>query len=211
MNSHAAAVGSSPESWKGCARFLCGAEHSRHFPADTGREIAFAGRSNAGKSSAINRLMNNKKLARCGRTPGCTQQINFFELGADTRLVDLPGYGYARMPESRHQALMRLLGSYLSHRSCLRGVVLLSDARHPLGPLDQDFLAQLSENEIPCALLLTKSDKLSRNGATAILHQTRDKIENYPFLQHIQLFSSLNGSGIDKFNAILRQWTAEKL
>src|SRR5919106_6455966 len=147
------------------ARFLASAHELRELPPDIGAEVAFAGRSNAGKSSAINALTHRKRLAFVSKTPGRTQTINFFDCGANRRLVDLPGYGYAAAPEKERAHWGRLISAYLQGRRSLRGVVLIVDARHPLTPLDRQLLGWHAPSGQPLLVLLTKSDKLGREEA----------------------------------------------
>ena len=142
--------------------FLTSAPSIKQCPADTGREIAFAGRSNAGKSSAINTLTRTKGLARTSKTPCRTQLINFFELGADRRLVDLPGYGYAKVPIAMKREWDKHLAEYLQMRQSIAGLVLLMDIRHPLQEFDQQMLNWAAQAGLPVHILLTKADKLKR-------------------------------------------------
>lgn len=147
--------------------FVTSAPDIRHLPADTGIEIAFAGRSNAGKSSALNTLTNQKNLARTSKTPGRTQLINLFAVAEGKRLVDLPGYGYAQVPEEMKIKWQRALGEYLEKRQCLKGLVVLMDIRHPLKDLDQQMIEWAVDSDIPVQILLTKVDKLSSGAAKA--------------------------------------------
>ena len=140
--------------------FLTSAPNIRAIPADEGIEIAFAGRSNAGKSTALNALTNQKNLARTSKTPGRTQLINLFEVENGCKLVDLPGYGYAAVPEQMKIQWQKSLGEYLQHRQCLAGLVVLMDIRHPLKDLDQQMIDWAVSAELPVLLLLTKADKL---------------------------------------------------
>ena len=144
------------------AEFLTSASRLSQCPPDTGREVAFAGRSNAGKSSAINRLTGNKKLARTSKTPGRTQLINFFTLAEECYLVDLPGYGYAKVPPEVKLKWQRELERYLQDRQSLRGLVLLMDVRHPLQEFDRLMLNWAHASHMPVHLLLTKADKIGR-------------------------------------------------
>ena len=144
------------------ASYYISAHHLSDLPPPTGIEVAFAGRSNAGKSSAINTLANHNRLAFVSKQPGRTQLINFFSLGENRFLVDLPGYGYAKVPHAIKDHWQKILATYLSERSCLFGLVLVMDIRHPLTPLDQQMLEWFSLNKKPIHILLTKADKLSR-------------------------------------------------
>lgn len=171
-----------------------------------GVEIAFAGRSNAGKSSAINSLANRGRLAFVSKTPGRTQHINFFQLGGGRFLVDLPGYGYAKVPAEIRQHWEHLLSTYLQTRESLHGMVLIMDVRHPLTPLDRRMLTWFASTGKPVHILLTKSDKLSRREAGKIL---RDVLlflrEAYPQCS-VQLFSSMTKEGVDEAAALLGTW-----
>ena len=191
------------------ARFLTSAARLGQCPPDTGREVAFAGRSNAGKSSAINSLTNNKKLAKTSRTPGRTQLINFFELSASQRLVDLPGYGFAKVPRSVQQEWTRLMEEYLRKRRCLRGLVLLMDVRHPLQPFDEQLLAWGAAAAMPVHVLLTKADKLKRGAANAVLLQVRARLRKHPGQVSAQLFSALKHEGHGELTAVLDIWLTD--
>jgi len=191
------------------AHFLTSAARLAQCPPDTGWEAAFAGRSNAGKSSAINSLTNNKKLAKTSRTPGRTQLINFFELSDSQRLVDLPGYGFAKVPRSVQQEWTRLMEDYLQKRQCLRGLVLLMDVRHPLQPLDEQLLAWGAAAAMPVHVLLTKADKLKRGAATTALLQVRARLDKHPGQASAQLFSALKHEGHAELGAVLDAWLTE--
>ncbi|SEM79397.1 ribosome biogenesis GTP-binding protein YihA/YsxC [Halomonas caseinilytica] len=190
------------------ARFLTSAPTLAKCPADTGAEVAFAGRSNAGKSSAINVLTRQKALARTSKTPGRTQLINFFTLGDDTelRLVDLPGYGYAKVPDAVKLEWQRHLSDYLQHRTSLRGLVLLMDVRHPLTEFDQTMLGWADEQDMPVHILLTKADKLKSGAAKNALQQVRSQLREWQDLVSIQLFSALKKQGIEEVHARLDDW-----
>jgi GTP-binding protein len=188
------------------AKFLISAAKFQQCPPDTGWEVAFAGRSNAGKSSAINSLTNNKKLAKTSRTPGRTQLINFFELSSSQRLVDLPGYGFAKVPLAVKQAWTKELETYLQNRRCLRGLVLLMDVRHPLQPFDQQMLDWALQASMPVHVLLTKADKLKRGAAGSALLQVRAKLRPHADLASAQLFSALKHDGHPELIAVLNAW-----
>lgn len=190
------------------ARFTISAPSLRECPADQGAEVAFAGRSNAGKSSAINRLTENKKLARTSKTPGRTQQINFFELGEQQRLVDLPGYGFAKVPPEVKRKWEKHLEEYLRQRQCLRGLVLLMDIRRPLGAFDSTMLAWAIESEMPVRILLTKADKLSGGAAKTELLKVRKQLLAYGDRVQAQLFSALKGTGLEELREQLDMWLA---
>ena len=179
----------------------------QHLPPSEGVvEIAFAGRSNAGKSSAINSLANRGRLAFVSKTPGRTQHINFFQLGSGRFLVDLPGYGYAKVPAEIRQHWEHLLSTYLQTRESLHGMVLIMDIRHPLTPLDRRMLDWFGSTGKPVHVLLTKADKLSRQQSAKILKNVLLLLcETYPQCS-VQLFSSMTGEGVDEAAALLGTW-----
>lgn len=177
-------------------------------PAD-GPEIAFAGRSNAGKSSAINALAGHTRLAYVSKTPGRTQLLNFFRLPCGARLVDLPGYGYAAVPEKIRRQWQGLIEDYLKMRPNLVGLVLMMDARHPLTALDQQMIGWFAPSGRPIHVLLTKSDKLSRAAAAAVLNQVRAALAKYNSDGErftVQLFSSLTKTGIEECERVVGEW-----
>ncbi len=181
--------------------------HSAHrlaqLPADAGREAVFAGRSNAGKSSVINALAGQKKLARTSRQPGRTRQINFFAVDHDTRLVDLPGYGYARAPGSLRQHWGQLINAYLERRRCLAGLILIVDIRRCLTEPDVQMLDWCENKNLPAHILLNKADKLSRSaGRQALATVARDLGEN----TGVQLFSAAKKQGLDELCGVLDEW-----
>lgn len=188
------------------AKFYTTVNHIRDLPHHGGREVAFVGRSNAGKSSAINTLANHTRLAFTSKTPGRTQHINFFTLGDGNFLVDLPGYGYAQVPSAVQAHWEQLLGQYLQTREELAGLVLIMDARHPLTERDQDMLDWFLPSNKPVHILLTKSDKLSRQQAGHTL-RTVNKflLDHFPHCS-VQLFSSLKKQGMDEAEKIIRDW-----
>ena len=189
------------------AVFAFSANREAQFPAAARVEIAFAGRSNAGKSSALNTLTNQKTLARVSRTPGRTQLINDFALpDAGCFLVDLPGYGYAEVPEQVRAHWQALLGRYLLQREVLRGVVLLMDIRHPMKELDIRMLECCAERQLPAHVLLTKADKLSRSVAEKQLRALRSELLNWHAPFSVQLFSSLKRLGLPELVAQLDAW-----
>lgn len=190
------------------ARFLISAPTLALCPDDTGVEVAFAGRSNAGKSSAINALTQQKALARTSRTPGRTQLINFFSVMNDEtrRLVDLPGYGYAKVPEAVKLEWQQHLSDYLRGRFSLRGLVLLMDVRHPLTEFDQMMLDYADQRALPVHILLTKADKLKKGPASATLQKVRTRLKEWEDLVSVQLFSSLKRDGVDTLSQKLDVW-----
>ncbi len=188
------------------AQFFISADKLTDLPPPSGIEIAFAGRSNSGKSSAINTLANRNRLAFVSKTPGRTQLINFFSLGNDRFLVDLPGYGYAKVPEAMRTHWQSVLSRYLMERESLYGLVLIMDARHPLTPLDHQMLNWFIPTCKPVHVLLTKADKLSKQQATTTLRTVRAELERtYPNCT-VQLFSSLKRVGLDEAEAMIGKW-----
>ena len=193
------------------AQFLTSAAKLNQCPPDEGWEVAFAGRSNAGKSSAINSLTTNNKLAKTSKTPGRTQLINFFMLSESQRLVDLPGYGFAKVPLKVKQEWTRQLENYLQKRQCLRGLIVLMDIRHPLQPFDQQMLDWTLSANMPVHILLTKADKLKRGAANATLLKVRSALEPLGERASVQLFSALKHTGHGELTATLDNWlTAER-
>lgn len=190
------------------AAFYTTVNHLRDLPAHGGREVAFVGRSNAGKSSAINTLANHTRLAFTSKTPGRTQHINFFTLGNGDFLVDLPGYGYAQVPPEVQAHWEHLLGQYLQTREELTGLVVIMDARHPLTERDQLMLGWFSPTGKPIHILLTKADKLSRQQATRTLREVNAFLqEHFPHCT-AQLFSSLKKQGMDEAERVIGKWLA---
>jgi len=185
------------------ARYVVSAHHLRQLGTDSGCEVAFAGRSNAGKSSAINALTGQKSLARTSKTPGRTQQIVLFEIDAGRRLADLPGYGYAKVPEALRAHWRKTMQAYFEKRQSLRGVVLVMDIRHPLRPFDEQMLAWCAAARLPCHVLLTKADKLKRGPASATLQQVRRAL---PAGASAQIFSARSGGGLEELIALLDTW-----
>jgi GTP-binding protein len=192
------------------ARFIHSAPSIRECPPEEGIEVAFAGRSNAGKSSAINALTNNNKLARVSKTPGRTQLINFFELSETQRLVDLPGYGYAKVSREQKELWQRHLSEYLRERRCLHGLILLMDIRHPLQEFDTTMLNWATNSNMAVHILLTKADKLSRGQAGTQLQTVKREIKNAGLSQlvSVQIFSSLKNTGLEDLKAKLQEWLA---
>lgn len=180
------------------AVYTASAHDLEQLPPDLGREVAFVGRSNAGKSSAINTLANHKRLAFVSKTPGRTQLINFFSLGDDRSLIDLPGYGYAQVPAKVKAHWQGVLAAYVSSRQALKGLVLIMDARHPLKPLDLQLLDWYLPTGKPVHCLLTKSDKLSRSEQTLMLKKVRQQMSAANHNSTVQLFSSLKKEGVEE-------------
>jgi GTP-binding protein len=191
------------------AQFQTSANRLSGCPPDEGWEVAFAGRSNAGKSSAINSLTGNSKLARTSRTPGRTQLLNFFTLSASRRLVDLPGYGYARVPEAVKRAWGRQIEQYLQHRRSLRGLVLVMDVRHPLQEFDLRMIDWCTAAHMPVHILLTKADKLKRGPAQSCLLKVRGALADRADLVSVQLFSALKHAGLEELRQVLSAWLTD--
>lgn len=187
------------------ASFVTSAARLADCPEDSVAEVAFAGRSNAGKSSAINAITGQTRLARTSKTPGRTQLINFFALNGNCYLVDLPGYGYAKVPLAVRDKWQHELERYLRNREQLAGLVLLSDIRHPLKEFDRMMVAWAEQSGLPLLLLLTKSDKLKRGAAQNTLLGVRKELRDVPML-NVQLFSSHNQEGVDAARQQLNDW-----
>ena len=186
--------------------FYTTVNHLQDLPLPHGIEIAFVGRSNSGKSSAINTLIKRDRLAYVSKTPGRTQHINFFKLGDENFLVDLPGYGYAKVPFKIRQHWDELLGTYLKTRQPLHGMVLIMDVRHPLTKLDRNMLDWFMPTGKPVHILLTKADKITRSKAAKILHDVTNILDEiYPQCS-VQLFSSTSKAGIDEAHTVLNNW-----
>lgn len=190
------------------ARFNKSAAKLHQCPADIGAEVAFAGRSNAGKSSAINTLTNNNKLARTSKTPGRTQLINFFDLNVENvRIVDLPGYGYAKVPVAMKQHWQQHLDEYLQKRQCLQGVVLVMDIRHPMKEFDQMMVDWCLTAQMPLHVLLTKADKLKKGPAQSTMLKVRKELTAVlGDLVTVQTFSALKKQGVDQLRNRLDLW-----
>lgn len=186
--------------------FLTSAAKLSQLPADTGAEVAFVGRSNVGKSSALNAITGVKGLAKTSKTPGRTQLLNFFSLDDNCRLVDLPGYGYAAVSEDIKIRWQKTLATYLASRQSLVGLVLLADSRHPLKEFDKNMLAWANQQQIPVYLLLTKADKLTRSAAQQALKVTQNALQAYTMPAHVQLFSAKNHTGLAEARKQLLQW-----
>lgn len=208
----ARAEGAIPMSFLHRARFFTTASSLDNLIFPSVAEVAFAGRSNAGKSSAINTLANQKRMAFTSKTPGRTQQLNYFALGADPLaepdryLVDLPGYGYAKVTKTERVRWNLFLSNYLASREQLAGLVLIMDARHPLTDLDLEMLEWFAVTEKPVHVLLTKADKLSRNEQAATLASVRRTMNLRIGTNSVSLFSSLKKTGCDEVEAVLSRW-----
>ena len=185
------------------AAYKLAAHLPRQLPADTGREVAFAGRSNAGKSSALNALCNQNRLARTSKTPGRTQQLVYFEVEPERYLVDLPGYGYAKVPTELREHWQKFINGYFATRDALKGLVVVMDVRHPLREFDQAMLDYARARELPAHCLLTKADKLSRGAAGNTLQGVKRELAG---VASVQLFSSETRQGVDEARAVVSGW-----
>lgn len=188
------------------ASFLTSAAKLNQSPEDTGHEIAFVGRSNAGKSSAINVLCDQRSLARTSKTPGRTQLLNFFALDEERRLVDLPGYGFAKVREGIKRDWQGTLANYLETRQCLKGIIILVDIRHPLKDYDRQMIEWAGGMNLATHILLTKADKLKRGPAAAALLGIKRDIADINPEASIQLFSALKKQGIAEAHEKMNQW-----
>ncbi|WP_347988220.1 ribosome biogenesis GTP-binding protein YihA/YsxC [Methylomonas sp. AM2-LC] len=187
-------------------KFINSAPRLQDAPPDQGMEIAFAGRSNAGKSSAINTLVQQNALARVSKTPGRTQLLNFFEVDAQRKLVDLPGYGYAKVPESVKKDWQKMIQIYLCERNALCGIVLVMDIRHPLTDFDWKMVEWCEQAQLPLHILLTKADKLNFGAAKNTLLQVQKDLGQVSIEVTLQLFSALNKTGINDIHHVLDEW-----
>ena len=185
------------------ATYVLNAHELKQLPADQGIEVAIAGRSNAGKSSAINTLTDQKSLARTSKTPGRTQQIVIFELDENRRIADLPGYGYAKVPLKLKEHWRKIMARYFQTRKSLRGVVLVMDIRHPMREFDQQMLNWCESAGTPCHILLTKADKLKRGPAQSTLLKVR---RDLPDIASVQVFSSSKKEGLGELVDKLSDW-----
>lgn len=188
------------------AKFVISVAHKKQLPNESSHEVAFVGRSNSGKSSALNALTQQTKLAKISKTPGRTQQLNFFTLTDEKFLVDLPGYGFAKINLKQHESWRRLIDDYLNNRWSLKGIVQIMDIRHPLTELDQQMIMWANNCKRPMHLVLNKSDKLSKQKCI----QARQKVERF-CKEHnlnytVQIFSALKKTGIDELSNQLDQW-----
>ena len=188
--------------------FLKSAARLSQCPPETGPEIAFAGRSNAGKSSVLNRLTGNRRTAKVSKQPGRTQLLNFFDVpGTNGRLVDLPGYGYAQAGKSAQAAWQQTVNDYLNQREALAGVVLVMDIRHPLQPFDIELIEWADPSELPLRILLNKADKLKRGAQGKVLQQVRNAVSGAE-LTSVQVFSASTGQGLPELVSTLTEWLA---
>ncbi|WP_093328699.1 ribosome biogenesis GTP-binding protein YihA/YsxC [Thalassotalea agarivorans] len=188
------------------AKFTISAPDIRKLPIDAGIEVAFAGRSNAGKSSALNTLTNQKSLARTSKTPGRTQLINVFEVEPEKRLIDLPGYGFAKVPLEMKKKWQKALGEYLQMRDSLKGLVVLMDIRHPLKDLDMDLIHWAVDSGLPVLALLTKCDKLKKGQQASQVLSVKKALKELGGDIKVQAFSSLKKTGLESANQVICQW-----
>lgn len=188
------------------ASFMMSASRVDGVPEDVGKEIAFAGRSNAGKSSAINTLTNQKALARTSKTPGRTQLLNFFRIQEQQRFVDLPGFGYAKVPIAVKRQWHVMIERYLNERLSLAGIILVIDVRHPLTEFDQQMINWCQYTQLPLHILLTKADKLNFGTAKNTLLKVQRQLEEISIPVSVQLFSALKRVGIDEIHQVLDAW-----
>lgn len=188
------------------AYFLLSVANIEQLPPDVGLEVAIVGRSNAGKSSILNRITHNKNLARVSKTPGRTQHINMFVVDAERRIADLPGYGFAKVPLAAKQRWQKLVDTYIRNRESLRGLLLVMDIRHPLKELDLQLLTFCEHADLPVHVLLNKSDKLSKAAVKKTLQEVQAILTRYHNSVTLQTFSALQGSGTKELNTLLNQW-----
>jgi GTP-binding protein len=188
--------------------YLKSVHELRHLPPDAGLEVAIAGRSNAGKSSAINAIADQTGLARTSKTPGRTQQLVYFHVAPERHVVDLPGYGYAKVPPDLRDHWQRLIDQFFRTRQALRGLVVVMDVRHPLREFDQQMLAYGASRGLACHCLLTKADKLPRGQQSKALLETRRALGD---AASVQLFSSTSLLGVDEARAVLCRWLGLEL
>ena len=191
------------------AQFLTSATTPSTLPPEQGLEVAFAGRSNSGKSSTLNRLCQQKALARTSKTPGRTQLINFFELPDGNRLVDLPGYGYAKVPEATKLQWQRFIEGYFQQRSTLAGLIIVMDIRHPMRDYDYMMLEWATAAELQTHILLNKSDKLKSGKTKQALDAVRRELRDQSFNTSVQTFSSLKNTGTEALRECLDKWLGE--
>lgn len=187
-------------------KYLKSVDNLSQMPADQGAEVAFIGRSNAGKSSAMNTITGIKGLARTSKTPGRTQMINFFAIDSERRLVDLPGYGYAKVPRTVQERWSQNISAYLETRESLCGLVLIMDIRHPLKEMDQQLIDWTVKCDLPLHILLTKADKLNKNELRKTLDAVTDALASYGDAISVQTFSSNDRAGLEEAVNVLNDW-----
>jgi GTP-binding protein len=193
-----------PNGWYSRFEFIKGVAAFNQLPDDDGAEVAFAGRSNVGKSSVLNKITNRRALARTSKLPGRTRELNYFIYDEGIHLVDLPGYGYAKVDETMRNAWAKLLERYLQERKSLKGVFLIMDIRHPMGKFDQIMLDYCKSCGLPLHILLNKSDKLSKNAANKSMSDIRAQLKDIN--ASVQQFSALKGVGLDEARQQMAEW-----
>ncbi len=193
-----------PNGWYSRFEFIKGVAAFNQLPEDRGAEVAFAGRSNVGKSSALNKITNRRSLARTSKSPGRTRELNYFAYDESTHIVDLPGYGYAKVDETMRNAWAKLLERYLRERNCLKGVFLIMDIRHPMGKFDQIMLDYCNSCDLPLHVLMNKSDKLSKSAASKTTMDISRELRDIN--GSVQQFSALKGVGLDEARQKLADW-----
>lgn len=194
--------------WQQKIQFLLGVAEEWQLPPDTGFEVAFAGRSNVGKSSVLNTLCQRKALARTSKTPGRTRELNFFSIDENHHLVDLPGYGYASVNEAMKKKWAKVLDNYLCKRESLKGLILIMDIRHPMTDFDEQMLNYCADSNLQTHVLLNKADKMSRSAANNVLFGLRKDLADYPVT--LQCFSALKKTGIEEASKQIEQWLFEQ-
>jgi|SRR5579885_2419348 GTP-binding protein len=192
------------------AYFLLSVADVEQLPSDLGIEVAVVGRSNAGKSSVLNRITHNKSLARVSKTPGRTQMINMFALDEERRIADLPGYGFAKAPPAAKRKWQKTIDAYFRNRECLKGLILVMDIRHPLKDLDRQLLDYCEDRGLPVHILLNKADKLSNNDIGKTLREVKASLTGYHNSVTFQVFSALKGVGLKELHGLLDQWYEDK-
>jgi GTP-binding protein len=188
------------------AYFLLSVADVKQLPPDEGIEVAMVGRSNAGKSSVLNRLTQSKGLARVSKTPGRTQMVNIFVLDEKRRIADLPGYGYAKVPLAAKLKWQKMVDTYIGTRDSLKGLILVMDIRHPLRELDVQLLEYCDHRNLPVHILLNKADKLSKGAAKKTLFEVAAALTRYSNSVTFQVFSALRGTGLEELRSVLNNW-----
>lgn len=188
------------------AYFLLSVADVKQLPPDEGAEVAIVGRSNAGKSSVLNRITQNKGLARVSKTPGRTQMVNIFVIDDRRRLADLPGYGFAKVPLAAKLKWQKTVDAYVSERKCLKGLVLIMDIRHPMRDLDLQLLDYCEARDLPVHVLLNKADKLSKSGATKTFQEVKTALTEFTNSVTLQCFSASKGVGLKELHSQLDEW-----
>ena len=188
------------------AYFLLSVAEPHQLPSDEGIEVAIVGRSNAGKSSALNKLAHSKRLARVSKTPGRTQLVNVFMLDDRRRIIDLPGYGFAKVPLSAKKKWEVMVNAYVQDRACLKGLVLVMDIRHPMRDLDKQLLEYCEQRGLLVHILLNKADKLSKSAAANTLFKVKNELKDFSNTISVQLFSAHDGLGLKELHGVLDGW-----